>query len=80
MSKISRLGAALGALVVLAGIAVLLYYYRPSIEYAYVDIIEKREHPVAGTWLIGGCLAVVVVVGGLLVWLGRRSRKRDATK
>ncbi len=35
------------ALALAVGIAVLLIYYRPTVEYAYVDVLDLREK---GSW------------------------------
>jgi hypothetical protein len=66
-----------GLLLALAAIgAALLFYYRPTLEYADV---EGQQRPMP-SWLtaelIGGLLgAVLVIAGGLLFLAGRRWRR-----
>ena len=66
-----------GLLLALAAIDVaLFFYYRPTIEYGYV---EGQQRP-APSWLtgelIGGLLgAVLGITGGLFLWAGRRWRR-----
>lgn len=66
-----------GLLLALAAIGVaLLFYYRPTIEYAYV---KDQQRPMP-SWLtgelIGGLLgALLGITGGLLLWGGRRWRR-----
>jgi len=57
------LGVLVGLAVVTIG--VLLYYYRPSIEYAYVDI---RGRPVSGWAVTAGVLATLAVVAIPIRW------------
>ena len=57
-------------------VVVLFFYYRPTIEYGYVE-----GHPRAAPswltgeligWLLGGVLGIT---GGVLLWAGRRRRR-----
>ncbi len=64
------------ALALAVGIAVLLIYYRPTVEYAYVDVLDLREK---GSWssivLTAGFLALLIA--GFVTWrFARRSRPR----
>ena len=63
-------------ILVSAGIAVLLLYYRPTIEYAYVDILDMREGPSRSlpAWaLVGAPLTAAAIA--LLAY--RRLRRRE---
>jgi hypothetical protein len=58
------------------GIVVLLVYYRPTIEYAYIDVRDQGQVAAPG-WLIavfGASLALLI--GGGLAWLRRKANPR----
>jgi hypothetical protein len=56
-------------------VVVLLWYYRPTVEYAYVDILELRKDSGASSLLVG--VAAVLTLGGLAIWWWLRRRKRN---
>ena len=58
---------------------VLLFYFRPTIEYSYVG---RRSEPLPD-WVTGELVGIVfgvllVVVGSILLWSGRRWRRQSA--
>jgi len=65
----------LGAIAVVAAllIATLLVVYRPSIEYAYVDIIDLRRDGGSGWWAVAAVVAGVVALS-VAVLIRRRRR------
>ena len=50
----------------------LIVYYRPTIEYAYVDIMDRRQVPPWLSFVLGGSLVLLIASG--LVWLRRKAR------
>jgi hypothetical protein len=60
-----------------AAIAALLFYYRPTVEYAYVDILDLRDRqslPFPG-WVL---LAAPLAGAALLIFAYRIWRRRAA--
>jgi hypothetical protein len=82
MSKLGVVLSVVGVLLGLAAVIVgaLLYYYRPVIEYAYVDLRDGREYPISGWALLGGSLATLGLVAVPFVWLVRWWRRRNAAR
>jgi hypothetical protein len=71
--NVRRVFGFVGVGVVLAvslSIAIFLWYYRPTIEYAYVDILDLRDGRTSLGWLIGVGLAVLVVAAA--IWWRKR--------
>jgi hypothetical protein len=66
----TALGLALAAA---AGIGMLLWYYRPTVEYAYVDILDPRKDRDASSLLVG--VVTVLALSGVALWLWSRRRK-----
>jgi LPXTG-motif cell wall-anchored protein len=66
-SRVVGLG---GVLVVCVGIAILLWFYRPSIAVAYVDILDPRSGRSSWTWPVGLGITLLVVAAAL--WWRRR--------
>jgi hypothetical protein len=61
--------------VVAIGVA-LSFYYRPTLEYAYIEGPQQPIPPWLTGELIKGLLGTLLgIVGGLLLWTGRRWRR-----
>jgi cell division protein FtsX len=69
-------GVLAGMVAAVLSLAALLIYYRPTIEYAYVDILDRREHPTSGWFIALLAASVALLVGGALVWLKRKAAQR----
>jgi len=59
------------------GVGALFFYYRPTVEYAYLDVVDFREKPLPPGWFV--MPLVVALVGVSLIvraWrlIKRRSR------
>ena len=80
MRRVGLVVGGVSALLVLASalIAGLLFYYRPTVEYAFVDIIDKREGP--SRPLPGWVLPSIPLGGALVIWLGYRLWRRNAAR
>jgi hypothetical protein len=56
-------------------IGFLLLYYRPTIEYAYVDIVQKNP---AGRSMVGPVAVALAFTGlGLGLWFKRRKGRQN---
>ena len=58
-------------------IAILLWYYRPTVEYAYVDIVDLRKDPSAFFPFVAVAAALALVGLGFGVWLKRRRGRQN---
>ena len=56
------------------GVGVLLMYYRPTIEYAYIDIVDKSETAMSGWWLLFGAVVLVGMFWFAIMRLLKRGR------
>jgi hypothetical protein len=76
MKTIRAVGIGAGAILALglAATALLLVYYRPTVEYAFIDIVDGSAHAISGWWLLAG-VAVVLTAASLLVRRILRTRK-----
>ena len=66
----------LAGTVTLLIIAALLFYYRPTIEYAHIDTLSGKETAISGWWLLvaaGGAVAVVAGAAALVVKVWRKN-------
>jgi len=77
-SRQRRLAVAGIVLLLLAlGVGALSFYYRPTVEYAYVDVVDFREKPLPPGWFVMPLVVVLVGVSLIVVaWrlIRRRSR------
>ena len=55
---------------------VLLVYYRPSIEYAYVDMLDRQARPAPGWLVVLVGLSFLLLVGAALAWLKKKANQR----
>ena len=65
MTTLRLVGIGIGAIALVGAllIAALLIVYRPTIEYAYVDLVDSGKGSAAGWWLLGlGALAASLIV------------------
>jgi membrane protein DedA with SNARE-associated domain len=56
-------------------IGVLVWYYQPKIEYAYVDILDFRENLDSSRFIID--IVAALALGGLVIWWWVRRRRGD---
>src|SRR5258707_6074696 len=74
-SRLVGAGLVALALVTVLIIGALLFYYRPSIEFAYVDTLDGREKAISGWWLLAGASALGALVGGVVAVVRHRREK-----
>ncbi len=56
-------------------IGVLVWYYQPKLEYAYVDILDFRENLDSSRFIID--IVAALALGGLVIWWWVRRRRGD---
>jgi len=69
-------GVVAGIALAVLSVAGLLVYYRPTVEYAYVDILDRRERLTSGWFIALVGVSVALLVGGVLAWLRRKASQR----
>jgi hypothetical protein len=73
-SRVVEVVGAVVALVMLA-VGVFLFFYRPSIEYMYIDLRDLSGSGGGNLW---GILSVSVIIAVVLTLLVRKRRDRKA--
>jgi hypothetical protein len=64
----------LGLFLLTVAVAAFLWYYRPTVEYAYVDVMDLRGSTPRARYL-GTIVSVALLVASASVWWFLRRRK-----